>query len=454
MDKPLSTIDHMMWDVEAPNNLVTITGMMTFREPVSKQEIYDVVEKRLVLYERFRQTIIDQNGKPVWHLDEQFNIRSHIHHIALPAPGDHAAMQDLISDLISQPLDYSKPLWQVHIVDNYRGGTAVVWRIHHAIADGIALVKVVLSLTNDTSEASLLPGEEMPEEAVERISGLWDGLDKAYHVGEEWYQQARGLIKDPQPLLDSLRSGWGMAKELGGLFFGRSVEDTLYKGKLSYQKKAAWTEPMPLQDIKAYGKLHCATINDVLLSMMTGALRRHMLLHGQMPETGIRFVAPVNLRRKGEEIKVENKIGFISLELPVHMDDPLERIQFVREKTELLKRSIEPALLFNLLHVVSDYMPKQVELKFAEVMGTKIAGVMTNVPGPRKPIYFAGKAVDDILFWVPQTHTLGIGISIISYNNKAYLGAVTDAAVVDDPEEIVAGFREEYERIKQALENA
>lgn len=150
----------MMWDVEAPNNLVTITGMMTFREPVSKQEIYDVVEKRLVLYERFRQTIIDQNGKPVWHLDEQFNIRSHIHHIALPAPGDHAAMQDLISDLISQPLDYSKPLWQVHIVDNYRGGTAVVWRIHHAIADGIALVKVVLSLTNDTSEASCCPAKK------------------------------------------------------------------------------------------------------------------------------------------------------------------------------------------------------------------------------------------------------------------------------------------------------
>jgi diacylglycerol O-acyltransferase / wax synthase len=451
MDKPLSTIDHIMWDVEAPNNLVTVTGMLTFKEPVSKREVMDVVEKRLVLYERFRQTIIEKNGRPVWHDADDFNINAHVHHIALPSPGDHAAMQELISDLISQPLDYSKPLWQAHIVENYRGGTAVVWRIHHAIADGIALVKVVLSLTNETSEASLLEGEPEAEEAVKRTASLWEGIDRAYHVGEDLYQQAKGIIKDPEPLLDSLKDSWESAKEMGKLFFGKSVNDTIYKGGLTVSKKAAFTAPMSLKTIKAYGKQHGATINDVLLMMMTGALRRHMLLHGVTPQEGIRFAVPVNLRKKGEQIKVENKIGVISLELPVHMEDPVERIGFIRKKTELLKGSVEPLLIYNLLHVVSDIMPKEIELKFADVMGSKIAGVLTNVPGPRKQIYFAGKAVEDLMFWVPQTQTLGIGISIISYNNKAYLGAVTDAGIVDDPEEIVAGFRLEFERISAEL---
>jgi hypothetical protein len=170
-----------------------------------------------------------------------------------------------------------------------------------------------------------------------------------------------------------------------------------------------------------------------------------MILNHQKPVDEMRVVIPVNLRKKNETIKVENKIGMISLELPIHIEDPLERLKLIRTKTLILKNSLEPIIIYNLLQVMADVIPKNLEKKFADLIGSKVGAVVTNVPGPKKSIYLAGAEVKDMMFWVPQTSTLGMGVSLISYNDKAYLGVVTDPNIITDPDNIIEGFYKEFE---------
>ena len=451
MDKPLRKIDHMMWDVNMPNSLVTITGMMTFDKPVSKKKLTEIIETRLLKFERFHKKVILKNKKPMWHVDEAFNLASHIHYIALPGQGNYKMLQGVISDLISQPLDESKPLWQVHLIDNYNGGSLVLWRLHHAIADGIALVKVVFSLTGSTKEQSLM-NQKDEEVTTPEKHNLKQDVEQLLHTGKDLLHEAQELIMHPSQMNDVLAESWKITKELGRLFFGESVQGTIYKGQLGYTKKPAWSDPLPLDSIKQIGKYHHATINDILLALITGALRRHLISHKQPLDKCIRVVVPVNLRKQGEKIKVHNKIGMLSVELPVHIKDSTERIDYIREKTELLKHSIEPVLIYNLLNILADVVPTKLEQKFSDFIGTKIAGVVTNVPGPRSQIYLAGVKVKDIMFWVPQTSPLGIGVSIISYNNKVCLGVVTDTNLVKDPDEIINGFYKEFKTLERQLQ--
>jgi WS/DGAT/MGAT family acyltransferase len=449
MDKPLQSIDHIMWDVNYTTSLNVVTGMMTLKSKVKKEDILRIAGQRILAFDRFSEKVTIKNGDPIWEKDEDFNLSSHIHHIAVPEPGDAAALQSLISDLMCRALDEHKPLWEVYIIDNYEGGSVIVWRLHHALADGIALIKVVFSITGDSPESSLAdvdPKIDLPQEEKEAPS-LSERLLQLTHLGEDIYKEAQHLWKHPDILKTNLESTFKSTIELGKLFLGRSVEGSnlMYKGKMSVIKKPAWTNiPLSLAGIKELGGHYQVTVNDILLTLMTGAIRRHLMKHHKVPDNGLRIVAPVNLRKRGEEVKVENKIGMLSVELPVHLEHPEERLQYIREKTELLKNSFEPIITYSLLNVLADYLPKKLEKTFTELLGSKIGAVVTNVPGPRHPVYIAGAEVKDLMFWVPHTSTLGIGVSLLSYNNKAYLGVVTDAAVVDDPDNIIKGFNHEY----------
>ena len=442
MDKPLQRIDHLMWDAEAPNSLVTIAGMMLFKKPINKEKLIQIIEDRLMRFERFGKKVIFLDGSPRWHKDEQFQLQTHMHHIALPGRGGYKELQRCISDLISQPLNYNKPLWDIHLIDNYEGGYVLLWRLHHAIGDGMGLVKVIYSLTGTTANSSLSAVDEtVPDhKKVSELSQLAE-------IGKGVYEDVKHLIQNPALLRDSLENSWKTALELKELFFGKSVKDTIYKGKLGLTKKAAWTDPLPLELFKKLAKQHNAKINDVLLALVAGAIRKHLLLHGQKTESDLKIIAPVNIRKATEVNILHNEFSFISLDLPVHIASFKKRIDVIREKTAALKPSIEPFFINELLHFVADYTPMVAKQLLLEFMGKHIMGVVTNVPGPSHPIYLAGNKVEDLMFWVPHTMPLGIGISLMSYNGKVYMGIVTDDKLVNDPDKIVNAFTSELSRL-------
>jgi WS/DGAT/MGAT family acyltransferase len=452
MDKPLRKVDLMMWDVEMPTSLVTITGMMTFKGKIDRKKVLAVLQERLLKFERFHKKVIIKKGNPHWHPDEDFDLESHVHHIVLPGKGTHKVLQQTISDLMSEPLNYAKPLWQVHLIDNYNGGSAIVWRLHHAIADGIALVKVIFSLTGSSAKESLdLHLKPISSASKNKGKGFDKVLENLLHKGEDLFEEAGHLIREPHLLQDTLQNTWDTSKEIVNLFMGKALKKSLYKGTLSASKIAAWSVDLPLQEVKELRSHYETTINDVLLALVTGALRKHLLHHGEKPQEGLRVVIPVNLRKKDDIIKMHNDIGMLSIELPVHLPSAAKRLHFIREKTQMLKHSIEPLLVNKLLEAVADYLPAFSKQKFADFMGSKIAAVVTNVPGPNHPVYLAGKKAEDILFWIPHTTPLGIGVSLMSYNNKVYLGVVTDKKVVDDPDFITKAFEAELRSMNRVL---
>ena len=226
-----------------------------------------------------------------------------------------------------------------------------------------------------------------------------------------------------------------------------SDAQTRFKGPLSARKRAAWADPLPLDEVKAVGKALGCSINDVLLSMAAGALRDYLADKADAVDgLEIRVIVPVNLRPAGEGRGLGNHFGLVFLDLPIGMDHPLERLYEVRRRMQALKGSYQPIIALGLLNAVG-YGPRAIQEKVTALLGNSASAVVTNVPGPQHPLYFAGQRITELDFWVPQSGGIGMGVSILSYDGRIQFGLVTDAGLVPDPQRIVARFADEFDKL-------
>jgi diacylglycerol O-acyltransferase / wax synthase len=445
---PLSSVDAAWLGMEDPTNLMMVSGVLMLDGAIDVKRLRLVLERRLAPFSRFHQRIVrprSRAGIAHWEDDPTFDVDNHVTHVALPTPRNEAALRKLVSELMSEPLDFSKPLWHMHVIDGYTGGSVVLTRIHHSIADGIALVRVLLSLTDETSgwKVPARPRKHAPSGF--RLSLDW--LPAAVRRGVAAGQQ---LASNPTRVADFARLGVHGAYRLGRLVALPADPPTVFKGALGRRKRAAWSDALPLDDFKKIGKAFDATVNDVLVATATGALRRYMERRGQ-PTAGIamRASVPVNLRPLDRAHELGNAFGLVFLTLPVGIADPARRLRAIKEEMDGLKQSPEALVAFGVLSLMG-LAPVEVEQVGLRFFGSKATAVLTNVPGPRRPLYFAGRKIDRIMFWVPQSGRLGLGISIISYDNRVMLGVATDARLVPDPEKIVDAFKLEFEALRAA----
>ncbi|HEX5629394.1 MAG TPA: WS/DGAT domain-containing protein, partial [Usitatibacteraceae bacterium] len=226
-----------------------------------------------------------------------------------------------------------------------------------------------------------------------------------------------------------------------------SDSPTRFKGRLGVKKRVAWAAPLPLEDVKVMGKALGCSINDVLLAMATGALREYLQARGDAVDgLGIRAIVPVNLRPQGRGHELGNQFGLVFLDLPIGIDDPLERLYEVRRHMQELKGSYQPVIALGLLHVVG-HGPKILQDQVTALLAQNASAVMTNVPGPAHPIYFGGRRIEELDFWVPQSGGIAMGVSILSYNGRIQFGLISDAGLVPDPDRIVEKFAGEYEKL-------
>lgn len=209
----------------------------------------------------------------------------------------------------------------------------------------------------------------------------------------------------------------------------------------------AWAEPLPLDEVKVMGKALGCSINDVLLAMATGALRDYLEEKGDPTEgIEIRAIVPVNLRPQGQARNLGNQFGLVFLDLPVGIDHPFERLYEVRRRMQALKGSYQPIIALGLLTAVG-YGPRVLQDQVTQILSQNASSVMTNVPGPPYPLFFAGKRITEVNFWVPQSGGIGMGVSILSYDGRIQFGVITDAGLVPDPDRIVGRFAGEYEKL-------
>jgi diacylglycerol O-acyltransferase / wax synthase len=450
----MSGVDTAWLRMEHPTNLMMIVGVMMFREKLDYKKVEATLQQRFLSFRRFKQKAVQDPTGAWWETDKNFDLKNHLKRAKLPGKGTKKDLEDYVSQMASEPLDFTKPLWQFHVVENYQGGSAFVTRIHHCYADGIALISVMMSLTGESLDASLTkpkPAAKRPKDEMDfwtsvtkPMASVWSGAMK---LTRGIVEQGLEIAKDPATMREFATKGMELADELRKIAMMEPDSPTRFKGNLSRQKRVAWCDPLPLGEVKVIGKALGCSINDVLLATAAGALRDYMVKNGD-DATGVelRAVVPVNLRPIEKANELGNQFGLVFVDLPVGEEDPLARVQLVRERMSALKGSPQPIVAFVLLSAVG-LGPKILQDQISALIGRNASAVMTNVPGPQKPLYFAGREIDEIDFWVPQSGGIGMGLSILTYNGKVQFGLITDAGLVPDPHTVINQFGDEFEKL-------
>lgn len=441
-DTRLSAVDAAWLHMEDATNLMMVTGIMLFDKPLDVARLRAVVEKRLLAHDRFRQRVVEPRGGvgiPHWHTDEAFDLDAHIHRIALPSPYDATALRELVGDLMSTPLDHSRPLWSLHVVEGVGTGSALICRLHHCIADGIAMVRLFLSITDPVTRVAA-KGRSRPHQPEHHEGALGSLL-----------RHGSDALALPWHALEAAVSATDGAVTLGRLTILPNDPQTVLRGPLHTTKRADWTDPIDLEPIKALRTVTGRSVNDVLVSVVTGALRRYLITRGEDPDAAdLHAMVPVNLRPLDAPPTLGNEFGLVLLGLPLGEKDPLARLAEVGRRMDELKNSPDAAVSMALLRAMGS-VPAAVQRRLTDFFAAKTSLVLTNVPGPRERLALAGSPITASMFWVPQSGHLGLGISIISYAGEVTIGVNTDAHLVPDPERIIGFIAPELDALLAAV---
>jgi len=460
---PLTAVDIAWLRMDDETNLMHIHGVLPLAGEITWEQAAKPFAERLAKIRRFGQRIARDEahgGRLVWADDAEFDLHRHLVEERLPEPGGDAELAAAIESQLARPFDRTHPLWEFRILHGHRGGSVLFGRVHHVIGDGVALMLVILALTDltrlgpATVDPPRDPGagvvnpflELMLRPAAEGFAAVQAALEKVMPETLRLMLSAVEGFAQVHPVL----RGIGAGGALGRLIARPSDPLTPLKGKLGVEKRVAWTERIPLEDVRQVGRQLGGTINDVLNAAMAGSLRRYLTQYGTPPEAlGLRAAMPVNLRPLAEMAEMGNRFGLVFLKMPVGMADPLRRLEELRRRSLALKRSAEPLVVYTLLQAAGA-LPEFVHSALLAIFATKATAVFTNVPGPRQTLYFAGQAVRDLFVWVPQAGHLGLGVSILSYDGHVRMGVGTDAGLVPDPQRIIDGFHAEFEALTAA----
>lgn len=450
---PLAGVDAAWLRMDRPTNRMMITGVLSFDELLPLGELKTLLERRMLVFRRFKQRVTDPFGNPHWEDDPFFDLDRHVHRLALPEPGGQRELEILVSDLMNTPLDLSKPPWEMHLVEEYGSGCAVIVRLHHCIADGIALIYVLLSLADEYADASRLPapGTEASEADAfaSMLTPVVNAVRGTVRTTGAILQESASLLLNPAHLFKRAKQGMSVGAATSKLLLMRSDSTTRFKGDLGVTKHAAWSQPIPLQTAKTIAHQSGAKINDVLVAAVTGALRRYLLAHDEPVEgVNMRAVIPVNLRPPEEAYQLGNRFGLVFLSLPVGLVDERERLAEVKRRMDRIKHSSEALVALGLLQMIGN-APLTVQNQVVNLLSTRATAVMTNVPGPRERLHFMGRTLRHIMFWVPRAGDVSLGVSIKSYAGEVLLGVASDASLVPDPGTIVDAFHTEFAALKK-----
>ncbi|MEF8817068.1 MAG: wax ester/triacylglycerol synthase family O-acyltransferase [Salinibacter sp.] len=449
--EPLSGVDAAWLRMDEPTNLMTITGVLVLDDPMGIDTFKTLLEERLLGFDRFRQRVRDPEGSPYWEPDPYFDLDRHVHRTALPGAAGRSELKERVSERMSEPLDREKPLWEMELVEDYLGGSAIIVRLHHCIGDGMALLQVLLSLTDEyfdpgrfptTEDRGLLPGV---------VRGALNTVRGTVSAGRRFLTEGTKSLLRPSHGLRRLKQGLSFGAALSKFLSLPRDDETPLKGDLGVAQRATWSAPLDLARIKRIGEVVDAKVNDVLLGAVAGALRYYLSSrNGPTDAETVRALIPVNLRPPEQAFELGNRFGLVFLDLPVGLDTRLERVLTVKQRMDELKGSAEAVAALTLLEGLG-YLPVSMEHRAVRHLSNKASAVMTNVPGPQEPLHMKGRHVQHVMPWVPRAGHVGLGVSIFSYDGAVRLGLACDAGLIPDPDTIIEGFQHEFDQLADEL---
>ena len=438
----MSGVDRAWLRMERPTNPMVVMGLLILSGRLRLPALRRLVSQRFLAFERFRCVpVVDTLGGR-WVRDEQFNIDDHVLRVALAAPAGKIELEALAGELASTPLNTGRPLWTFHLIERYHGGSALIVRIHHSYADGIALMHVLATLADDapagtggTAEVRIDAGPGSTTPSLREIADLFEkGVHYTLH---------------PAEAAAATRAALGIAGEIARL--GVLLADdpaTRLKHPLTGVKRVAWGEPLALEEVRTVGRVLGCTINDVLVATLAGALGRYLDAAGERTAgVTIRAAVPVNLRSgDGAPPGLGNRFGLAFVDLPIGIRHPLQRLYAVHGTMQALKDSPEALVTYGLLSLIGS-LPAAVEDPAIAWFSAKASLVASNVRGPGRPMHLGGAAISQLLFWVPQSGSIGTGVSMFSYNDEVQYGVIADRHLIPEPGELVSIIQTEFDRL-------
>ncbi len=454
---PLSRADTAWLHMDRPTNLMVINSVLLFDEPLAWDRLAEVVRTRLVAaHPRFRERVVESRlpiGGARWEPDPDFDLARHLHRRGLPSPGNESALQALAGDLASIPLDRAKPLWDMYLIDGPQPGSAVIVRMHHCIADGIALAQVMLSLT-DPADGATAHGPAAAVEPATRDGIIGGPLGSLYRTTDALVRAGIGTLVHPRRVLDLGDGLVADARAAAKLLLTPPDARSALEHDAGAARSVAWSRPLSLPAVKEIAKAHGATINDVMLAAVSGALRGYLKAIGEEPHP-ITTMVPVNLRPvdrlAGEELG--NRFGLVFLTLPVDLASRRERLHELKDRMDAIKNSAEGPVSYAMLEAAGSTSP-EIERLIIDFFTAKATAVMTNVPGPRQAVSLAGSPMRTVLVWAPTAGSVGMSVSIFSYDSRITVGLLTHTAQVPRPGEIVARLHREVAALARLAPDA
>jgi diacylglycerol O-acyltransferase len=446
----MSPLDATFLYVEDGVTHMHIASCAVFEGPAPDYEhVVATIAGKLAKVPRYRQVVRFvplQLGRPVWVDDPHFRLEYHVRHTALPPPGGDEELRALVGRLMSQELDRHRPLWETWMIEGMeRGRWGLITKIHHCMADGVAgtdLLAVILDREPDPPP----PEADVWEPAAEP-SDLDLVTDAVVALARNPYEQMRALRRATRAPRRSLAQLQQMAAGMRS-YAGRLVPTPTNSlvGAIGPHRRWTWVAA-DLADVKTIRTAFGVTINDVIVSVVTSGLRDLLVARGEpVDELVVRSLIPVSIRSEDARNTYDNRVSAMFADLPVAVDDPLERLTAVHEQMEMLKGSHQTDAGIGLT-ALGEFAPSAA-VAFAERSVTQILRrmpqhsintVVTNVPGPQYPLYLAGREMLQYLPFVPIAHGVRVGVAIVSYNGGLFFGITGDYDTTPDIDVVAHG---------------
>jgi len=418
--------------MDHPTNLMTTVCFLELEEIPDYQTIADIITKRWLAHESFRNRIQENVSKKlIWEIDPDFDIRSHLYRVGLPSPYNEGALRELI--------------------ENYKGGAVILARIHNCLSAYTNLHQALLSLSdgeNKTVDKNSFGGHGPLWSSIPILNAgkhLIDKFDSIQRFSEKWINSVIDTFSNPLHLVENAMNHTGIAVETSAALAKLALlppdSEVLFKGRLGVQKKVVCSDPLSLEKIRTTGEFFGATADEILFTIITGTLREYLIEHDQALEDDICVAIPVHYFQR--EAKEEETPHILFLQLPIHIEDPIYQLKEIQRNLENLPDL--PDISSGLQAMNALKIPSAIIAKTGiSFLGDRVASVLINIPGPQRPRYFAGKRIANFLLWEPNVSGSGINLSIVAYNGKVTLGVIADAELIPDVELIPKIFEKKF----------
>jgi hypothetical protein len=389
MSEPMSGADAAWYRMDDAVQQAVIATLIVFDREPDVAALRARIAARVLQHTRFRQRVLERAPfAPHWKVDDELDLHHHVRHVRV-----RTTLRELVSELVSTPLDSARPLWQLDVIEGER---AVLFRVHHCVADGVALVRVLLGTIDEGEE--LAPAE----------------------VGWSEPPKKRGALRTLARTL-SLR---------------RDPASVLH-GPLGARKEVAWTRAIALEPLHAHAHAASATLNDVFTAAVAGGLRRWSRAIGRPIEQDVRALVPVFIRGGHERSSLGNAFGLVYATLPVSVPEPASRVEHAKRTMDAIKRTPEPSNALAVLGAIGRLSPG-LEHAAVKLLSRRASLVLTNVPGPPMPVHLAGLEVESVVVWAPVSGTVTLGITAFTYRGELRVGVRADPRAIPSVE-LLAG---------------